>query len=325
MTDQTANLKLPRILPSQAQKHVTHNDALQVLDAVTQLVVQSRGETTPPAAPEEGACWIVGGGATDTWAAADGQLAVSETGGWRFIAPAHGWAAYIIDEGVAVRFDGSAWNAASNAILGVNASADPANRLTVSSQGTLLTHEGSSHRVKVNKAGEGDTASLVFQSDWSGRAEMGLAGNNDFSLKVSADGSNFVEALRTNSNGSVTFPASVVLADGTTQTELRAGLDRRHSKDGGSTWSDWKPAPMAQTIDVTLAQTASGTWFTDMATWTFPEAFTSAPVVTATVQGATMVAALGAITGTTAEITLSSPTDLSGQTITLHLNASAST
>jgi hypothetical protein len=32
--DQTPNLKLPYILPSQAQKHVTHNEALRLLDAV---------------------------------------------------------------------------------------------------------------------------------------------------------------------------------------------------------------------------------------------------------------------------------------------------
>ena len=34
MTDTSSNLKLPFILPSQAQKHVTHNEALQILDAL---------------------------------------------------------------------------------------------------------------------------------------------------------------------------------------------------------------------------------------------------------------------------------------------------
>ena len=33
--DETANLKLPYILPSQAQKHVTHNEALALLDRLT--------------------------------------------------------------------------------------------------------------------------------------------------------------------------------------------------------------------------------------------------------------------------------------------------
>ena len=39
MPDTTPNLALPFILPSQAQKHVTHNEALQQLDAVVQLAV----------------------------------------------------------------------------------------------------------------------------------------------------------------------------------------------------------------------------------------------------------------------------------------------
>ena len=34
MSETTANLALPFILPQQAQKHVTHNDALQRLDAM---------------------------------------------------------------------------------------------------------------------------------------------------------------------------------------------------------------------------------------------------------------------------------------------------
>lgn len=34
MSDQTNNLALPYILPSQAHKHVTRNEALQRLDAI---------------------------------------------------------------------------------------------------------------------------------------------------------------------------------------------------------------------------------------------------------------------------------------------------
>jgi hypothetical protein len=32
--DQTENLKIPYILPSQAQKHVTHNEAIKAIDAI---------------------------------------------------------------------------------------------------------------------------------------------------------------------------------------------------------------------------------------------------------------------------------------------------
>src|SRR5690606_20502257 len=51
-------------------------------------------------------------------------------------------------------------------------------------------------RFKVNKETAGDTASLLFQTGWSGRAEMGLTGGDALSFKVSEDGSSWTEALR---------------------------------------------------------------------------------------------------------------------------------
>jgi hypothetical protein len=62
------------------------------------------------------------------------------------------------------------------------------NRQTVSAQATLLNHAGGSHQIKVNKSSATATASLLYQDAFSGRAEIGLAGNDDFSVKVSADG-----------------------------------------------------------------------------------------------------------------------------------------
>lgn len=50
--DQTPKLKMPYILPSQAQKHVTHNEALRLLDAVVYLSVKSGSRIrTPEALP----------------------------------------------------------------------------------------------------------------------------------------------------------------------------------------------------------------------------------------------------------------------------------
>ena len=44
----TPRLALPAIEAAQAQKHVTHNEALTLLDALTQLAVESRTLTTLP-------------------------------------------------------------------------------------------------------------------------------------------------------------------------------------------------------------------------------------------------------------------------------------
>ena len=90
--------------------------------------------------------------------------------------------------------------------LGVNTTADATNRLAISSPATLFTNEGAGHQVKVNKANVGDTASFLFQTNWSGRAEMGLAGDDDFHFKVSPDGGAWFEALLIDrNNGRVTL------------------------------------------------------------------------------------------------------------------------
>ena len=79
--------------------------------------------------------------------------------------------------------------------VGINATANSYNRLTVSAPSTLLTHQGGDHRLVINKSSAGHTGSLLMQTDWQGRAELGLAGSDDFSFKVSADGSAWQTAM----------------------------------------------------------------------------------------------------------------------------------
>ncbi len=58
------NLLLPYILAAQAQKHVTHNEAIRALDAVVQIGVIDRGLTAPPVSPSNGDRYIVAVGGT---------------------------------------------------------------------------------------------------------------------------------------------------------------------------------------------------------------------------------------------------------------------
>lgn len=93
--------------------------------------------------------------------------------------------------------------------LGVNATADTTNRLAVASDASLFNHAGSDHRLKINKNAAGNTASLLFQSNWSGRAEFGLAGDDDFRVKVSADGAAWHDALAIDrASGGVVLPGT---------------------------------------------------------------------------------------------------------------------
>ena len=217
MPDNTPILQLPLILPAQAQKHVTHNEALRLLDVMVQLSVLTRNLTVPPATPSVGDRHIVPVGATGDWVGQTGRIALAAVSGWEFIQPLTGWSAQVMTEGQAAVFDGVVWKAPSDgtvlvARLGVSTTADGTNRLTVSSPAILLNHAGAGHQVKVNKSAAGDTASLLFQTGFSGRAEMGTAGSDNFAVKVSADGSAFYTALQTaGATGEVTLPAPMHL------------------------------------------------------------------------------------------------------------------
>ena len=199
MSELSARLGLPFILPAQAQKHVTHNEALEQLDMLVQLSVEAFDAVSPPTLAEEGDVWALGADPVGEWAGQAGRLALWRAGGWEFTSPRRGWRAA---HGRDLRlWDGSVWGRPDPGALqdldgvGINASHDTANRLAVASEATLLTHDGAGHQLKINKNASTDTASLLFQTGWSGRAEMGLSGADDFSVKVSPDGSAWHEAI----------------------------------------------------------------------------------------------------------------------------------
>lgn len=200
MSQTSPTLALPYLQPAQAQKHVTHNEALRILDALTQLSVLSATLADPPALPNAGDCYILPPGPSEDWAGQGGKLAVYDGTAWQFLTPAPGWRADVTSTGEMLRFDGIGWVAALPVLqnlpqLGVGTSADTTNRLAVAADATLLTHGGDGHQLKINKAAATDTASLLFQTGFSGRAEMGTTGTDDFAIKVSTDGSSFETAM----------------------------------------------------------------------------------------------------------------------------------
>lgn len=109
MATETLRLGMPLLQPSQAQKHVTVNEALMRLDGLVNLVLQSLTVTAPPAAVTDGQCWSVPSGATGVWSGQGGKMAVGSNGGWVFVPPARGMRAFVADRGVAAIHDGAAW------------------------------------------------------------------------------------------------------------------------------------------------------------------------------------------------------------------------
>lgn len=244
MTDATANLALPYLLAAQAQKHVTHNEALQRLDALVQLVIAGT-PSSPPADAAEGECYWPTAPAAGEWTGQEGRLAFRQDGAWIFIAPRAGWRAFDLQRGRLAVFSGSAWidlplpPDAVVETLGVNTTADGYNRLAVAADASLFSHAGHGHQVKINKAATADTASLLFQSGWQGRAEMGLAGSDAFAIKVSPDGGTWTTALAISPSGVVEMTgrpavrASLAASTFTPADGSHTGFDDLHVVQGG--------------------------------------------------------------------------------------------
>ncbi|MEM9270589.1 MAG: DUF2793 domain-containing protein, partial [Pseudomonadota bacterium] len=113
MTTETANLALPLVQASQAQKHVTVNEAMARLDALTQTVVERQDLTDPPTGALDGTAYVVASGATGGWAGQDGKLALSLNGGWQFVSPKEGFQAWDAQAGVRLVYAGGLWSALS--------------------------------------------------------------------------------------------------------------------------------------------------------------------------------------------------------------------
>lgn len=105
----TANMDLPLLLPAQAQKHVTVNDALLRLDGQVDLVLQSLTRTTPPEAVVDGLCWAVPQGAVNAWEGQAGKVAIGANGGWIFVQPRFGRRALVAETGAPAIHNGTTW------------------------------------------------------------------------------------------------------------------------------------------------------------------------------------------------------------------------
>lgn len=109
MSERTAHLALPFLMAAQAQKHVTHNEALRLLDGIVQLSVKSRTLADPPASPTEGARYIPATAATGVWSGWAGSIAYWTDGAWMRLIPAPGWLAWIADEAQMIVWTNNLW------------------------------------------------------------------------------------------------------------------------------------------------------------------------------------------------------------------------
>jgi len=261
MTD-TPNLHLPFIEGSQAQKHVTHNEALRILDAAIQIAVTDLTRTSPPLTPAAGERHVVASGATGTWAGHANAIATWQDGAWAFLAPSAGWCVWSIADNVVFVFDGSHWRdlrdlpvTLDNAPhVGINTTAAAPNLLSVKSNAALLSSINASDggsgdaRLQISKESAAKTASVFFSDAFSGRAEFGLVGSDAFKLKVSADGSAWVEAFSVDqTGGNLTLPRGLLLGAVISPPQITANQN------------DYNPTGLATAAVLQLSSDASRT------------------------------------------------------------------
>ena len=123
-------------------------------------------------------------------------------------------------------------------LLGVGTTADATNPFSAKLNNALFTAktvaEGGDGdlRYKLSKEAAANTLSFLFQDNYSGRAEIGLTGDDDFHFKVSPDGSTWHDGIvidRTTGRG--TFPDTTIGGAGDdidlTLAELTLGVGGR--------------------------------------------------------------------------------------------------
>lgn len=217
---------MPYIDGSQAQKHVTHNEALRILDAAIQIAVLDLTRTAPPSGPADGERHVVAAGATGAWAGQANAIATWQDGAWAFLAPKTGWCIWSSADAVLFVFDGTLWrdlrslpvSLDNTAHVGINTTASSPNLLSVTSNAALFaaidTADGGTGdvRLQLSKKSAANTASVCFSDNYSGRAEFGLVGDDAFKLKVSPDGSAWVEAFNIDQDsGNLSLPRGLAL------------------------------------------------------------------------------------------------------------------
>lgn len=337
MSDDTPLLNLPLIQPAQAQKHVTHNEALRLLDITVQLAVLDRDLNAPPATPAEGDRFIIGPAPTGAWAGRAGQIAAFWGGIWTFLPPRDGWHARVLDESVTLAHQGGLWSPIASLSettprLGIATTPDATNRLAVAAPASLFTHSGAGHQVKVNKATATDNAALLFQTGWSGRAEIGLAGTDALSIKVSGDGTTFTTALTADAaTGRISAPQGLLaplhLRDTADPTKaatvdlstLPTGTQRSYTLPDVSS----EIAALAGTQTFTGAKTFAGPLAASGTTVTLGTSTDTASHglgTGATASGKTKTVQIGtaAAAGSTTTIAIGPSTPGAGGTLTLH-------
>lgn len=109
MSDTSTRWGLPLIEAGQAQKEVSHNEAVTLIDLLVHASVVATGVDTPPASPAAGQAWTVGAAPNGAWTGHANAVAAWTEGGWRFLVPREGMALWSEASGTVSRWRSGTW------------------------------------------------------------------------------------------------------------------------------------------------------------------------------------------------------------------------
>ena len=89
---------------AQSQPEIVVNEAIRVLEAMSQLRVLDKDVNVPPSSPDEGDTYIIPSGSTGDWSGFPFYIAVAVGGEWVYIPPKTGYIAYLVDEDLYYQF-----------------------------------------------------------------------------------------------------------------------------------------------------------------------------------------------------------------------------
>lgn len=93
------------MLSGQAEKEFYVNEAHALADAIIHCAIEDVTDT-PPTAPGDGQCWLVGPAPTGAWTGHAETIACRQLGNWLFVEPRDGIALLNRTTGQTLRFNG---------------------------------------------------------------------------------------------------------------------------------------------------------------------------------------------------------------------------
>ncbi len=119
------------------------NAALRTLDISIKLTVIDKDLTAPPGGETGGEVYIPAATATGAWVGKENNIAYFDNG-YKFIPAINGWIAFITDELLYYKFDGTSWNKQSQGLFPVEAKTGNYTIVTPDDNGKLFTNTGAS-------------------------------------------------------------------------------------------------------------------------------------------------------------------------------------